>query len=199
MAVNLGLDDELRAIKALPRTDRTWATKINDLLRKAYHSTVNRFGPSSRRDSVAAGSGFPVGGIMDFGSTSVPTGFVVCDGRSLSRTTYSALFSAIGTTFGNDNATTFKVPDFSRRQAVGRTSSVALGVRAGAELVVMAKANLPEHTHAASGLTVGSVAAHGHQGIVGFGQSSGFSSNRESESFLNRAVSRACPRQLPVV
>jgi microcystin-dependent protein len=41
-----------------------------------------------------------------------PTGYLECDGSAVSRTTYAALFSAIGTTFGSgDGSTTFNLPD----------------------------------------------------------------------------------------
>jgi phage-related tail fiber protein len=44
--------------------------------------------------------------------SSAPTGFIKANGAAVSRTTYSALFAAIGTTFGSgDGSTTFNVPD----------------------------------------------------------------------------------------
>lgn len=49
-----------------------------------------------------------------------PEGWLVCDGSAVSRTTYSALFQAIGTTFGTgDGATTFNLPDYRGRTPVG--------------------------------------------------------------------------------
>jgi microcystin-dependent protein len=54
----------------------------------------------------------PSGIIQAYGGTSVPTGWVDCDGSAISRTVYDALFSAIGTTWGvGDGSTTFNVPD----------------------------------------------------------------------------------------
>lgn len=45
-----------------------------------------------------------------------PTGWLFCDGRAISRTTYAALFSAIGTKFGvGDGSTTFNIPDLRGR------------------------------------------------------------------------------------
>lgn len=45
--------------------------------------------------------------------STVPTGYLECDGSAISRTTYSGLFTAIGTTYGvGDGSTTFNVPDF---------------------------------------------------------------------------------------
>lgn len=53
-----------------------------------------------------------VGEIKMFGGSVAPTGYHLCDGTALSRTTYSVLFSVIGTAFGvGDGSTTFNVPD----------------------------------------------------------------------------------------
>ena len=53
----------------------------------------------------------PVGTILPFAGSSIPTGFLACNGAAISRTTYSALFSAIGTTYGSgDGSTTFNLP-----------------------------------------------------------------------------------------
>jgi len=55
----------------------------------------------------------PPGMIMPSGRSSTPPGWLFCDGSAYSRTTYSNLFGAIGTAFGNgDGSTTFNVPDF---------------------------------------------------------------------------------------
>ena len=44
--------------------------------------------------------------------TTAPDGWLICDGSQVSRTTYSDLFSVIGTTFGSgDGSTTFTLPD----------------------------------------------------------------------------------------
>jgi microcystin-dependent protein len=62
-----------------------------------------------------AGAAFgatPSGAIMPFAMSSAPTGWLACDGSAVSRTTYSALFSAISTTWGvGDGSTTFNLPD----------------------------------------------------------------------------------------
>ena len=54
----------------------------------------------------------PSGMIAPFGMSSAPTGWLVCDGSAVSRSTYSALFSAISTTWGTgDGSSTFNIPD----------------------------------------------------------------------------------------
>ena len=54
----------------------------------------------------------PVGSVQYFASSTAPTGWLVADGSAVSRTTYSALFIVIGTTYGSgDGSTTFNLPD----------------------------------------------------------------------------------------
>lgn len=52
------------------------------------------------------------GAVMPFAMASAPTGWLVCDGSAVSRTTYADLFAAIGTSYGTgDGSTTFNLPD----------------------------------------------------------------------------------------
>jgi len=54
----------------------------------------------------------PPGAVMSFAMNSAPSGWVEANGDPVSRSTYSALFSAIGTTYGSGNgSTTFNLPD----------------------------------------------------------------------------------------
>lgn len=54
----------------------------------------------------------PAGTIAWFGAATPPEGYLACNGAAVSRTTYAALFAAIGTTFGAGNGTTtFNLPD----------------------------------------------------------------------------------------
>lgn len=58
------------------------------------------------------GSYVPAGSIISWGAAIAPTGYVSCDGNAISRSTYSALFKAIGTTWGAGNGTTtFNTPN----------------------------------------------------------------------------------------
>src|SRR5690554_2439526 len=54
----------------------------------------------------------PTGSTQMFAGTSAPRGWLIADGRAVSRTTYAALFAVIGTTYGDgDGSTTFNLPD----------------------------------------------------------------------------------------
>lgn len=60
----------------------------------------------------------PAGAIMDFAMQTPPAGWLLCNGAVVSRTTYAALFAAIGTAWGaGDGSTTFNVPNFATGDA----------------------------------------------------------------------------------
>lgn len=65
----------------------------------------------------------PTGAVFWLASETVPEGFLLCDGSSVSRTDYSLLFQAIGTAFGNDDDATFKLPDLRAKFVRGAGSS----------------------------------------------------------------------------
>ena len=58
------------------------------------------------------GIGSPAGSVIYHAANTAPTGFIKANGAAVSRSTYAALFTAIGTTFGSgDGSSTFNVPD----------------------------------------------------------------------------------------
>ena len=62
--------------------------------------------------SAGASSGFPAGSVIYHAANTAPSGFLKADGATVSRSTYSDLFAAIGETYGAGNgSTTFLVPD----------------------------------------------------------------------------------------
>ena len=76
----------------------------------------------------------PTGVVLPFGGSTVPEGFLLCNGAAISRTTYAKLFAAIGTLYGaGDGATTFNLPDMRDRfaEGAGGTYSVGTAVEAG--------------------------------------------------------------------
>lgn len=94
----------------------------------------------------------PTGGIIAYGFTTAPTGFLLCDGSLVSRSTFSALFAIIGTAYGaGDGSTTFGLPDLRQRFPLGKAASgtgVTLGGTGGA---IDHTHTGPSHTH---GVTV---------------------------------------------
>jgi len=78
--------------------------------------------------SITGAAFVPTGSIIMYGTySSIPTGYLLCDGGSYSTTTYAALFAVIGTNFGNPGAGLFNVPYMSGRVPVGATSNAGLG------------------------------------------------------------------------
>lgn len=63
-------------------------------------------------DARVTSAGTPAGAVQYFAMQTCPTGWTEANGGTVSRTTYSTLFAAIGTTFGvGDGSTTFLLPD----------------------------------------------------------------------------------------
>jgi microcystin-dependent protein len=105
------------------------------------------------RSRQNADGAFKVGDTLWSSRSSAPSGWLACDGSAISRTTYSALFTALGTTFGaGDGTTTFNLPDAQGRAPVGVGSGSglttrALGAKGGAETHPLALGEMPAHTH----------------------------------------------------
>ena len=103
----------------------------------------------------------PTGVLMPYAGTTAPTGYLLCFGQDVSRTTYADLFTAISTTYGvGDGSTTFTLPDLRGRVIAGQddmggTSADrltnqtggldgdALGATGGSETHVLTTAQLP--------------------------------------------------------
>lgn len=102
----------------------------------------------------------PVGSIIMWGTTSPPTGWVMCDGNSYGINTYPELYAVIETTFGDGNnpPNTFNVPDFSQRvprgyhnSADANTVDVDLAELWGTDEVTLTLTNIPPHSHNING------------------------------------------------
>jgi microcystin-dependent protein len=94
----------------------------------------------------------PVGEIALWATSTAPTGWLIADGSTVSRSTYSALFAVISTTYGvGDGSTTFGLPNLKGKVPVGRDSSdVAfdtMGETGGVKTNALVVGNLPAHTH----------------------------------------------------
>jgi|TARA_R110002111_G_scaffold39927_2_gene75038 microcystin-dependent protein len=109
--------------------------------------------------------GIPTATIVPWSKSAVPTGFLECDGAAVSRSTYSALFSAIGTTYGAGNgSSTFNTPDLANNVPVGKSNNKALASTGGANTVaVTATGNVGGSTANAT-LSTAQLASHSHGG-----------------------------------
>lgn len=107
-------------------------------------------------------AGIPIGGIITFAGWPLPVGYLRCDGTAYSRTTYSELFTLIGTSYGSgDGSTTFNVPNFSGKVAVGvgtaTTKYWSRGTSTSSETV-----SVPLQSHTHSGPSHTHSMSHGH-------------------------------------
>ena len=139
----------------------------------------------------------PAGSVISYAGTAAPTGWLLCFGQLVSRSTYAALFAAIGTTYGaGDGSTTFALPDLRGRAIAGKddmggtsanrltglTGGVngdILGGSGGLETHTLTEAQMPAHDHRLYGGTSGdsggsgALYASGTDGVGGHISSTG--------------------------
>ena len=132
---------------------RLWASNnsegstAREYIELRYNKAENRFSTrapapvtSSDDNSIATtawvralfeaglGSAIPSGVAFPYAGKTVPSGFMACNGGTISRTTYAKLFAAIGTAWGaGDGSTTFKLPDWRNRTVMGANSASEVG------------------------------------------------------------------------
>tara|TARA_R100000654_G_scaffold69053_1_gene98390 strand:+ start:272 stop:835 length:564 start_codon:yes stop_codon:yes gene_type:complete len=106
--------------------------------------------------------GTATGTILPWSAASPPTGFLECDGAAVSRSTYSALFAVVGTTYGaGDGSSTFNLPNLADNVAVGKSGTKALASTGGANTV--AAAGTVGGSTANATLTTAQLASHSHE------------------------------------
>ena len=124
---------------ALPLADTT----KNGSLRQLSGSSTDYVGGDNNCHSIS--NIVPPGVVAMYAGPNIPAGWIYCDGRAYSRTTYAALFAAIGGYYGGgDGSTTFNIPN-----CVSRVVAYygALGSVGGASQVQLAVGHLPSHAH----------------------------------------------------
>jgi microcystin-dependent protein len=95
-----------------------------------YYDNTNkvvRYYDGSLWNTLTSGGAIdmPIGSIQQWLGATAPSGWLICNGQAVSRSTYSSLFSIISTRFGTgDGSTTFNVPDLRGYQVTGTSASV---------------------------------------------------------------------------
>jgi microcystin-dependent protein len=109
--------------------------------------------------SLTGIQGVNTGIIIPWSSTSLPSGFLECNGQSVSTATYADLFAVIAYTYGGAGAN-FNVPDLQDRTVVNKSNTKSLAQTGGANCgsvtgnisgtvanTTLTTAQLPSHTH----------------------------------------------------
>lgn len=115
------------------------------------YNNPNELSPTEKA-AFTNGQLSPVGIVSPFAGASAPTGWLLCDGAAVSRSTYAALFAVIGETYGaGDGSTTFLVPNIKGKVVVGlnaaETEFDTLGETGGEKTHTLTIDEMPSHTH----------------------------------------------------
>jgi microcystin-dependent protein len=145
----------------------------------------------------------PSGALMPFAGSTAPTGWLLCFGQTLSRTTYPDLFSVVGTTYntGGEAGTDFRLPDMRGRVPAGEDdmggtaanritsagsgiNGAALGATGGTQNHTLTSSEMPSHTHIQNAHTH-IQDSHGHAFIAKWQGSAPVGVNMSAPSFGN--------------
>jgi microcystin-dependent protein len=175
--------EAISALSAKNPVDGTEELLLNDggVLKKATAQVLANF--------VFSLAVVPTGAIMDYAGTTAPSGWFFCYGQSLSRSTYSILFLAIGTTYGAVDGASFSLPDLRGCVTAGKDdmggvnanrlsnwggTNVNLGAFDGEATHTLTIAEMPSHTHGVVVLApTGGIAGGSNYGISGTTGSTG--------------------------
>ena len=135
-----------------------------------------------------SGDTLPIGTMILWSGTTTPQNWLLCDGREVSRETYSELFAIIGTTWGaGDGSTSFNLPNYVNKFPLGAGGDVDLAETGGEK----------EHT-----LTVDELAKHTHTGVVdsiGNKLTTGWGSGSDNTSVIAVTATQNMGRQVYTV
>jgi microcystin-dependent protein len=129
---------------------------------------------------TSVGRDMPCGTVAPYAGSAAPSGWLLCYGQAVSRTTYAGLFATLSTTYGTgDGSTTFNLPDLRGRVVAGKDdmggtsanrltdqsgglNGDTLGDTGGSETHTLTETEMPSHTHVVGGSTqITSAAATG--------------------------------------
>jgi microcystin-dependent protein len=113
-----------------------------------------------------------VGQVIAVGFNFAPVGWALCDGSELAISEYETLYNLLGTIFGGNGVSTFRLPDLCGRAALGMGQGPGLqpyiiGVPGGVESVTLTSGQFAGHTHALQAAATTTSAAPGGGVVLG--------------------------------
>ena len=149
-----------------------------------FNTTLTQFEGYNGSAWGEIANGVPAGSVFSFATSTVPTGYLECNGAAVSRSTYASLFSAISTTWGvGDGSSTFNLPDLRGQFVRGWDNSA--GVDSGRSFASSQSDQNKSHNH--------SINDSGHNHTIGnwggsFGGGSGATVFRSDSSGTNSSI-----------
>ena len=136
-----------------------------------FNSTLTQF-EGYDGTSWAKVGGVPTGSVTAYAASTVPTGWLECNGAAISRTTYASLFSIISTTYGAGNgSSTFNLPELRGEFMRGWDNS--RGIDSGRGIGNAQAQSIEAHTHTydhrVSGTTRVAKGGYGENGTTDYG------------------------------
>ncbi len=146
-----------------------------------------------------------IGEIKMFGGNFAPRSWALCQGQLLAISQNTALFSILGTTYGGDGRTTFGLPDFRGRVAVGEgagpgLSQIRLGEKKGNQNTTLLVSNLPPHNHTMQANAGGKLSNDPNNKYLGAGDmytSSAADKNLNADTIANTGSGQAFNNMQP--
>lgn len=180
-------DDHIRLIKATVKASFPNVTGAVTPTHTEINGYNGRIG--TLETGLAAVISAYLGEIRMYAGPTAPAKWLLCQGQTVSRTTYAALFAVIGTAYGaGDGSTTFRIPDL--RDRFPRGANGDLGTSGGSTSATTSSAGAHTHggTTGGTALTVAQLPSHTHTGttstngdhshtVVAFFQGSGAGTN----------------------
>lgn len=93
----------------------------------------------------------PIGTIVMWATNTPPDGWLLCNGKEVSRTAYAELFKVLGTSVGAAGSSSFKIPDLTGRFPLGTSGAHGLHSTGGAETHTLTVNEMPAHDHGVGG------------------------------------------------
>lgn len=178
-------------------TEKT--TPVADDILIIEDSAASMAGKKMKYSQLASAlvGGIP-GEIRMYGGASAPTGWLLCDGQAISRTTYSDLYAVVGTKYGvGDGLTTFNIPNLKGRVPVGLDANITdfndRGKSGGEKTHQLTVSEMPSHRHQKNNPTT---SGSGSNYLAVAGQS-GLSSSDDGAPFLTNTGGDTAHENMP--